>query len=145
MTENKTTNAKTFAERAAAEPTDLHKQFAAWIAEKTGVTPDLKTVQLAVTLRMDFQRSEDNQEALVARKAKAADEKKAAAAKRLAKLEAELAKLKGETVEEAAPAAPAEVAEPVAPEAPAEAQEAAPEPAATPAKPVRRRRTATTK
>lgn len=101
MAENNTPSKKTFAERAQAEPTELHKAFAKWIEEKTGVTPDLKTVQLAVTMRMDFQSSEENQKALADRKAEAAKKAEDAKAKRLAKLEAELAKLKGaESAEE---------------------------------------------
>src|SRR5690242_7389172 len=96
MAENTTPSKKTFAERAAAEPTELHKAFAKWIEEKTGFTPDLKTVQLAVTMRMEFQSSEENQKALAERKAEAAKKAEEAKARKLAKLEAELAKLKGE-------------------------------------------------
>lgn len=107
MTENTTTK-KTFAERAAVEPTELHKRFADWLKEQTGVDVDLKTVQLVTTLRMDFQKSDDNQTALAERKAKAAEEAAKKATARKAKLIAELAKLNGETV----------VAEPVKVEAP---------------------------
>lgn len=88
--------AKTLAERAASEPTELHKNFALWIEERTGVKPDLKTVQLACSMRMDFQRSEENQSHLTDRKAKAAAAKKASAAAKKAKLEAQLAKLKAD-------------------------------------------------
>lgn len=149
MAENNTPSKKTFAERAAAEPTELHKAFAKWIEEKTGVTPDLKSVQLAVTLRMEFQASEENQTALKARKAEAAKAAEVAKAKKLAKLEAELAKLKGEqaTEDEAKPEEPAEApkadAEPTG-EAEVEngaeaATEAAPEPKkAAPARRTRR-------
>lgn len=97
MTENTNTK-KTFAERAATEPTELHKRFADWLKANTGVDVDLKTVQLVTTLRMDFQRSEDNQSALVARKAKAQEEAAKKAAARKAKLLAELAKLEGTVV-----------------------------------------------
>lgn len=106
MTENTNTK-KTFAERAAVEPTELHKRFADWLKAETGVDVDLKTVQLVTTLRMDFQKSEDNQGALKARKDAAAKAKVEALAKRKAKLEAELAKLNG------APAEPVKVEEPV--------------------------------
>lgn len=152
MTENMS-NKKSFADRAATEPTELHKQFAAWLKERTGVEVDLKTVQLVTTLRMDFQRSEENQTALKDRKAAAATKAETDKAKKLAKLEAELAKLKGETATETAtPEEPAEApkdeAEPKGeadPEnAPEAATEAAPEPKkATPAR--RTRRTAAKK
>lgn len=153
MAENTTPSKKTFAERAAAEPTELHKAFAKWIEEKTGYTPDLKTVQLVTTMRMDFQKSEENQTALKDRKAEAAKKAEEAKARKLAKLEAELAKLKGEqAADEPKPEEPAE-----APKADAEptgegdgengaeaATEAAPEPKkAAPAR--RTRRTAATK
>ena len=109
MAENNTPSKKTFAERAATEPTDLHKAFAEWIEAKTGIKPDLKTVQLAVTLRMDFQSSEENQKALAERKAEAAKKAEEAKARKLAKLEAELAKLKGEEAKDAEkPEEPAE-------------------------------------
>lgn len=97
MSENTATTAKTFAERAASDPTDLHKAFAEWLTEKTGVKVDLKTVQLVTTMRMDFQKSDENQSALKERKANAEKAKVEAAAKRKAKLLAELAKLNGET------------------------------------------------
>lgn len=157
MAENNTPSKKTFAERAAAEPTDLHKQFADWLKEKTGVDVDLKTVQLVTVMRMDFQSSEENQAALKERKAAAAKKAEEAKAKRLAKLEAELAKLKGEdAVDEPKPEEPTEApkaeAEPTG-EADTEngaetATEAADEPKAEdkPKQPVRRtRRTAAKK
>lgn len=103
MSENTAKTAKTFVERAAAEPTELHKAFAKWIEEQTGFTPDLKTVQLVTTMRMDFQKSEENQAALKDRKANAAKKAEEAKARKLAKLEAELAKLKGEAATEDAP------------------------------------------
>jgi len=153
MADNNTPSKKTFAERAATEPTELHKAFAKWIKEQTGFEPDLKTVQLVTTLRMDFQKSDENQAALKERKEAAAKKEAEAKAKRLAKLEAELAKLKGEdAADEPKPEEPAE-----APKADAEpkgeadgengaeaATEAAPEPKkATTAR--RTRRTAATK
>lgn len=102
MSEN-TTSAKTFAERAATEPTELHKNFAAWIKEQTGYDADLKTVQIVCAMRMDFQKSEQNQAALKERKANAAKKAEEAKARKLAKLEEELAKLKGEAATEDAP------------------------------------------
>lgn len=160
MSEN-TTSAKTFAERAATEPTELHKNFAEWIKAQTGYDADLKTVQIVCAMRMDFQKSEENQNALKDRKANAAKKAEEAKAKKLAKLEAELAKLKGEAETDApkpeepteAPKADAadegEAKAEIAPETPTEdASEAkaedAPKPVAkkTPAR--RTRRTSTT-
>lgn len=87
---------KSFEDRAAAAPTALHKEFAQWIYEQTGVRVDEKAVQLVTTLRHDFQRSETNQKSLAQRKADAAAKRKKAAADKKARLEAQLAKLKGE-------------------------------------------------
>jgi hypothetical protein len=151
MADNNTPSKKTFAERAASEPTELHKAFAKWIEEKTGITPDLKTVQLASVLRMDFQRSDENQAALKDRKAEAAKKAEEAKAKRLAKLEAELAKLKGgEATDEPKPEEPTEAPKADAePEGTGEAEnaaEAATEAVEKPKAPVRRtRRTTATK
>lgn len=103
-------NKNTFAERAASEPTELHKAFAAWLEEQTGVKVDLKTVQLATTMRMDFQRSDENQAHLAERKAAAKAKKDAAAAATRARKEAQLKKLQAELSgdEEAAKKAAAE-------------------------------------
>lgn len=87
------TSKTNFEARAAAQPTELHKAFAEWLAVKTGCKIDLKTLQLATTMRHDFQRSEENQKALAARKAKAAKAKKASAAKKAAKLQEKLAEV----------------------------------------------------
>lgn len=92
MTENNSKK-KSFEERAATKPTELHERFAQWLFIQTGVKPDLKTVQLAVAFRMDFQRSEDNQAALTAKKEAAAAKEAERVAKRKAALEKELAKL----------------------------------------------------
>jgi len=43
------------------EPTQLHVDFVEWCAEKTGIEPDLKSVQLAFSLRHEFQVSPENQ------------------------------------------------------------------------------------
>lgn len=73
------------------DPTDLHMRFADWISDKTGLDRDEideKTLQLAVSLRMDFQRSPENQEHLaLAREAaeKAKQERLAAREERAAK------------------------------------------------------------
>jgi hypothetical protein len=151
MADNNTPSKKTFAERAASEPTELHKAFAKWIEEKTGITPDLKTVQLASVLRMDFQRSDENQAALKDRKAEAAKKAEEAKAKRLAKLEAELAKLTGgDATDEPKPEEPTEAPKADAePEGTGEAEngaETATEAVEKPKAPVRRtRRTAAKK
>jgi hypothetical protein len=89
-------NAKSYADRAAAEPTDLHRNFAAWLKEQTGVDVDLKTVQLACSMRMDFQSSPENQTDLAKRKAAAVAKRKAEAASKKARLEAQLQKLQAE-------------------------------------------------
>lgn len=155
MSENTTLENKVTADR---EPSALHENFRDWIEETTGYDADLKTVQLAASLRIKFQKSEVNQEDLKARKAAAeakigsraeaaearaiaaaerAEAKKKADAEKLAKKEAAaLAKAK-----EAATKTPEQVedgadVDPMDPEAPM-----LPLPAAKPA----RRRTAATK
>ena len=134
MTDNNSKK-KTFAERAATEPTELHKRFAEWIEKETGVKPDLKTVQLAVALRMDFQRSDNNQASLTDRKAAAAKKEADRVAKRKAQLEKELAKLSSavvaEPVVEEAPETPAATEEPAPVEAEAKTEEAPVEDAPT--------------
>jgi hypothetical protein len=50
------------------EPTQLHQDFADWLEAETGYKPDIKSVQLATVLRMDFQRSDRNQQSLEARR-----------------------------------------------------------------------------
>lgn len=94
---------KNFEELAKKAPTQLHKDFAEWLFIQTGIKPDLKTVQLAVSFRMDFQASPENQKSLADRKAKAAAAKKASAERKKAKLQAELLKITGkqdaETIE----------------------------------------------
>lgn len=59
---------------ATKEPTSLHKHYAQWIEEKTGIRPSDKDVQLAVALYADFQASPENKE----RQEKEKAEKKAA-------------------------------------------------------------------
>lgn len=96
---NTAKNQKNYEALAAKAPTQLHEDFAEWLFVKTGIKVDVKTVQLAVSFRMDFQASPENQKSLADRKAKAAQLKKSSAARKAAKLEAELAKLKGANVE----------------------------------------------
>lgn len=98
---------KNFEALATKAPSDLHENFAQWIYEKTGVRVDTKTVQLACSLRMDFQSSPENQSHLAERKAEAARRKKASAAAKKAKLEAQLAKLKADLEKVEEPEAPA--------------------------------------
>ena len=93
---NTTKSPKNFEALAAKPATELHKEFAEWLFIKTGVKVDLKTVQLAVSFRMDFQASPENQASLADRKAKAAADKKASASRKAAKLEAKLAEVKAE-------------------------------------------------
>lgn len=114
---------KNYEALAAKAPTALHEEFAHWLLIQTGVKVDVKTVQLAVSFRMDFQASPENQKSLAERKAKAAADKKASAARKAAKLEAALAKLKGtagkaEEAKQEAPEEPAKVEAPVEPSEP---------------------------
>lgn len=104
-TEN--TNAKSYEERAASAPTELHKNFAEWLFVQTGVKPDLKTVQLVCSMRMDFQRSDENQKHLADRKKAAADKAAKAKADKIAKAKATLAKLQAEIAAEEATSTPA--------------------------------------
>lgn len=53
-------------------PSKLHENMAKWLEETTGVKPDLKTVQLVCSLRMEFQASDVNQADLAARREAAA-------------------------------------------------------------------------
>jgi hypothetical protein len=87
----------TFAQRAAAQPTELHVRFAKWLETNCNIDNiDLKSVQLACSLRMDFQASEDNQQALAARRSEAANKQAKAAAAKRARLEAQLKKINDE-------------------------------------------------
>lgn len=63
------------------EPSTLHREFAAWICEKTGYDPKtaktkeqvfLDAIRLGATLRMAHQASPENQASIVARRAAAA-------------------------------------------------------------------------
>ncbi|AVP41529.1 hypothetical protein SEA_WENTWORTH_90 [Streptomyces phage Wentworth] len=96
MARNENKTPKNYEALAAKAPTQLHEDFAHWLFIQTGVKVDVKTVQLAVSFRMDFQASPENQAKLAERKQAAAAKKKASAARKKAKLEAELAKLKGD-------------------------------------------------
>lgn len=113
-----------FDKLADKAPTDLHERFAEWIEEQTGYEPDLKTVQLACVLRIDFQRSDENQAVLEERqkaaeqreldrvqKAADRDAKKAAEADKAEKAEARKAAKKSAAPKKAAKAAEPEVEE----------------------------------
>src|SRR5690349_20934396 len=109
MAANSPKTPKNFEELAKKAPTQLHEDFAHWLYIQTGIKADLKTVQLAVSFRMDFQASPENQKSLAERKAKAAELKKASAERKKAKLEKMLAEIKGEVkTEEPAEVAPVE-------------------------------------
>jgi hypothetical protein len=69
------------ADVAAKAPTDLHKNMAKWLEETTGYAPDLKTVQLVCSMRMEFQASEANQSDLAQRRAAAIAKQEARVAK----------------------------------------------------------------
>lgn len=74
-----------FAHLVEKDPTDLHVRFADWLADNTGLDRDEideKTVQLACSLRIEFQKSPENQANLEARRAAAekADEERLARA-----------------------------------------------------------------
>lgn len=141
--------AKTLAERAATEPTELHKNFKAWLEEHTGVEVDLKTVQLACSMRMDFQKSEENQADLKARKQAAAEKAAKAKAEKIAKAKAQIAKLEAEVAAETAAVEPASTPAPAEDKPKATARRArkatatAPESPATPAKRAARTRRTT--
>jgi len=113
------------------DPSDLHERFAEWLVDKTGYEDvDTKTVQLACSLRIEFQKSPENQ-AVLAEKRAAAEE---AEAKREEKREAREQKKREEAEAKAKKAATAKAKK----AAPVEADEdEAEEP---PAKPVSRRR-----
>ncbi|QKY78610.1 hypothetical protein SEA_DRYAD_72 [Streptomyces phage Dryad] len=119
------------------DPSVLHERFAEWIADKTGYEDvDVKSVQMACALRIEFQKSPENQEVLAERRA---DSEKREA-EREEKREAREAKKREEAEAKAKKAAAAKVKK----AAPVEADEdEAEEP---PAKPTSRRRrgTATT-
>lgn len=100
MAANSPKTPKNYEAVAAKAPSQLHKDFAEWIYVQTGVRPDLKTVQIVCSLRMDFQASPENQKALAEKRAKAAELKKASAERKRAKLEKMLAEIKGEPVAE---------------------------------------------
>jgi hypothetical protein len=99
------------------EPTDLHKNFVQWIEEETGYKADLKSVQIAASLRIKFQRSELNQADLAARKERSAaeliarQERKAAAEAKLAEKADEVKVAKVEKVAKKETAVKKEAAE----------------------------------
>lgn len=127
MSENTVLENKATADR---DPSPLHESMAAWLEETTGYKPDLKTVQLVASLRIKYQRSEQNQEDLAARRKAAEDKVKAreeaaikraeaAEARKVAKAEADAAKLaKKEADAKAAAEKAAQEIDPNDPEAP---------------------------
>lgn len=100
---------------AHKEPTDLQARAVPWILGKTGYNPaNAKTkamafedgVRLAIALRMEFQRSPENQEVLEAARV-AADERKAAPKEPRAPKAAKAAPVKAAKTEKAPPPAKA--------------------------------------
>lgn len=94
---------QTLADRAKKAPTQLHKDFAEWLTAQTGHEADVKTVQLAVLLIGEYQKSPERQAAREAAQQanatalaerKAATEKKAAERKK--KLEDQIAALQAQ-------------------------------------------------
>lgn len=121
-----------FAHYVEKEPTPLQDSFYNWIVEKTGYEDlDPKSVQLAVALRMTFQRSEENQADLEARREAALAAKEEREARRAEREERAAAK-----EEEEPAAAPAKRGRPAK-------ATATPAPATKVAAPPRRRAAAT--
>lgn len=56
-------------------PTTLHTEMAAWMTEQTGVKITAKQAQIVAVLRLEFQRSPENQAMLAARRAESAQRK----------------------------------------------------------------------
>ena len=120
---------------ADKEPSHLHKAYAVWIEERTGVKVDVKAVQLAVVLYQKYQKSPENAERREQereeKEAKAAEAKEArdkAAAEKKAKAEAEKAekaeKAKAAKAEKAEGADEAPTKKPGAKKSPAKAKAA---------------------
>lgn len=108
------TNPAPMANYLEKEPTSLHENFADWLTRQTGYEVDLKTVQLATALRMTFQRSEDNQSDLEARRQAqinaVAEREKRAAEREAARAAKEKAAAEKAAAKKAAPAAEKAVA-----------------------------------
>lgn len=112
----KSTTKKTAAKKSSAplahmaekEPTALHVGFKDWLERQTGLTNlDLKSIQLATVLRMEYQRSDENQARLSASKQARADADAARAEKRAAKKTAKKAPASKTASKTAAKKAPA--------------------------------------
>lgn len=86
---------------AEKEPTDLHKEMAAWMTEVTGVPVSAKQAQIVAVLRHEFQRSEVNQESLAKKRKEAAARKVAAAKAKEAREKKLLADLQAKFAEDA--------------------------------------------
>lgn len=88
-------------------PTDLQKRFSDWIVEKTGYEPEdmdsfSEGVRLATALRMAFQASPENQEALANRREEVSAAKQAKADKPKGKAKAaKVAKVTKDTEDDA--------------------------------------------
>ena len=87
-----------YGDLADKEPSHLHKHYAVWIEERTGVAVDVKAVQLAVVLYQKYQKSPENaerreqeREEKEAKEAEAKQAREKAAAEKKAKAEAERA------------------------------------------------------
>ena len=119
------------------DPTPVMENFADWIEDQTGYEVDRRSVALAGTLRMVFQKSPENQADLEERR-QAAEDKKAA---RLERQEARAAKVAQEAkaAKTAKPAAKAPAKAPATKAAPAKRTPAAKAAATTKAAPRRRR------
>lgn len=134
-----TEEAPQYAHLVDKEPTDLHKRFADWLVENTGLSEDevdLKTVQLACSLRIPFQKSPENQASLESARAAAEDRIE----ERAAKAEERAAKREQAAIDKAAKQAAAKAKKEADAEAKAKKAAEAPEEAEAPAKPTRRRR-----
>lgn len=87
MSKKNHTEQNAYAHLAEKDPTPLHQNYADWLKFTTGAEIDVKTLQLATSLRHVFQRSPENQEDLERRR-KDAENKKFEAEKRKADAEA---------------------------------------------------------
>jgi len=130
-------NTERFTKLVDKDPSDLHERFAEWIADKTGYEDvDVKSVQMACALRIEFQKSPENQEVLAEKRA-AAEE---AEAKREEKREAREVKKREEAEAKAKKAATATAKKAAAKKAAEPVEDDEDEAEEPPAKPVSRRR-----
>ena len=79
-------NTERFTKLVDKDPSDLHERFAEWISETTGYEDvDVKSVQMACALRIEFQKSDENQAVLAERRAGAEEREAAREEKRQAR------------------------------------------------------------